>query len=118
MDFDSIDEKQAFKLGFAEYCAQQGMTPEEATSFAKKSAALPGWGETINQLGYLGIGVPAAAGMALGGGLGYGAAKLDEPDITPEDIKAKEIADTYKRYTDRLKSRRSYQQYRAARQIK
>jgi hypothetical protein len=52
-----------------------------------------------------------------GGALGYGAAKMDEPDITPDDIKAKEIADTYKRYTDRLKARRTYQQYRAARQM-
>jgi hypothetical protein len=116
MDFDSINEKQAFKLGFAAYCAEQGMTPEEATNLAVKKAA-GGYIDALKAMSYLGVGIPAAAGMALGGGLGYGAAKLDEPDITPEDIQAKEVAETYKRYTDRLKSRRAYQQYRAARPI-
>ena len=134
MDFDSIDEKQAFKLGFAAYCSDQGMTTAEATQFAEKSAW--GWGaaaaaipgaisatgqalghgvEAAKKLSLIGLGLPAAAGLALGGGLGYGAAKFNEPDITPEDIKAQEIAETYKRYTDRIKARRAYQQYREAR---
>ena len=111
MDFDSIDEKQAFKLGFAAYCADQQMSPDTATAFAKSALS---WGE----MGALGlVGIPAAAGLAAGGALGYGAAKLDEPNVTPDDIKAKEIAETYKRYTDRLKARRAYQQYRSARQM-
>ena len=41
MDFDSIDEKQAFKLGFAAYCADQNMPVETATEFAEKAAV--GW---------------------------------------------------------------------------
>jgi hypothetical protein len=117
MDLDSIDEKQAFKLGFAAYCADHNMSPEEATHFAEKSA----WGDlakTLAQGGLAaGIGIPLAAGMVGGGALGYGAAKFDEPEINPDDIKAKEIADTYKRYTERLKARRAYQQYRTARQM-
>ena len=110
MDFDSIDEKQAFKLGSAAYCADNGLTVEEASTLAKSAS----W---TDALGLALVGVPAAAGLVGGGALGYGAAKLDEPDITPDDIKAKEIEETYKRYTDRLKARRAYQQYRAARQM-
>lgn len=144
MDFDSIDEKQAFKLGFAAYCADQGLSPEDARAFVKSAepftlaglgtAALAGGaylggkamdlgGQLANNivpltknLTLMGVGIPAAVGLAGGGALGYGAAKLNEPDITPEDIKAQELAETYKRYTDRLKARRAYQQYRAARQ--
>jgi alanine dehydrogenase len=112
MDFDSIDEKRAFKLGFAAYCADNKLTPQAAAHLATKAAS--GWGEN---LGLLAVGLPAAVGLVGGGALGMGAAKMDEPSTTPEDIKAKEIQDTYKRYTDRLKARRAYQQYRAARQI-
>lgn len=111
MDFDSIDEKQAFKLGFTAYCADSNMAPEDATALVKAAAGL------LDSAALLAVGLPAAAGLVGGGALGYGAAKMDEPDITPDDIKAKEIADTYKRYTDRLKARRTYQQYRAARQM-
>ena len=111
MDFDSIDEKQAFKLGFAAYCADSNMTPDDATALVK---AAVGW---LDSTALLAVGLPAAAGLVGGGALGYGAAKMDEPNVTPDDIKAKEIADTYKRYTDRLKARRAYQQYRTARQM-
>jgi len=114
MDFDSIDEKQAFKLGFAAYCADRGLNPKDAIALVKQAGAL---GDAFKNVGLLTVGVPAAAGLALGGGLGYGAAKIDEPEITPDDIKAQELAETYKRYTDRLKARRAYQQYRASRQM-
>jgi hypothetical protein len=138
MDFDSIDEKQAFKLGFAAYCADNSMPVEKAAEFAKQSfiqlaPALPyitaalaaggtalynlasGAAKNAPEIGWTSIGIPAAAGMALGGGLGHLAAKSEEPDVTTDDIKAQELQDTYKRYADRLKSRRAYQQYRAAR---
>jgi len=115
MDFDSIDEKQAFKLGFVAACADRGLQPAQAAALLKTaSGSILG---DVASLGALGlVGLPAAAGLVGGGALGYGAAKFDEPNTTPDDIKAKEIEDTYKRYTDRLKSRRAYMQYRAARQ--
>lgn len=119
MDFDTVDSKQAFKLGFAAYCADHGYTAEEAVALSKYAGVV---GDTAAVAGNaapyalaLGFGIPAALGLAGGGALGYGAAKFDEPETTPDDIKAQEIADTYKRYTDRLKARRAYQQYRAAR---
>lgn len=111
MDFDSIDERQAFKLGFAAYCADQQLSAEDALTFVKKAAGV------MENLGLAMVGVPAALGLAGGGALGYGAAKLDEPDITADDIKAKEIAETYQRYTARLKARRAYQKYREARNL-
>lgn len=120
MDFSSMDEKQAFKAGFATYCAENNLTPETALDLAKKASitgSLAGAGEVAAPLLLAGtVGLPFAAGMLGGSAAGYGAAKYDEPEIDPEQIKAKEIAETYKIYTDRLKARRAYQQYRAARQ--
>jgi hypothetical protein len=173
MDLDTVDEKTAFKLGFAASCAEQGLSVEDVDALVKSAA--PAWlsavlpalrsaagraatagGEAAGRLGsslwrnavpaataagagvagglaatggaalqstpavaqhlaLLAAGAPVAAGLALGGGLGYGAAKFNEPDLSPEDIQAKEIADTYKTYTNRLRARRAYQQYREAR---
>lgn len=64
----------------------------------------------------LALGALPALGLVAGGALGHGAAKFQEPNVSDDDIKAKELADTYKTYTDRLKARRMYQQYRQARQ--
>jgi|APCry1669188879_1035177.scaffolds.fasta_scaffold05051_5 hypothetical protein len=113
MDLDSVDAKTAFKMGFAAYCADHNLPVKEAANLLKQAE------HSLFDLAGLGIvGLPAGLGLALGGGLGYGAAKMDEPEITPDDIKAQELAKTYKTYTDRLKSRRAYQQYRAARQTR
>lgn len=62
------------------------------------------------------LGAIPAAGLVAGGALGHGLAKFQEPNVSDDEIKAKELASTYKTYTDRLKSRRMYQQYRQARQ--
>jgi hypothetical protein len=110
MDFSTLDEKQAFKLGFAAYCAEKGMTPDDANNFVKSAIGLT----DIAGAGL--VGIPFGVGMLGGGALGFGAAKYDEPEINPEEIKAKQLAETYKIYTNRLKARRAYQQYRNARQ--
>lgn len=180
MDFTNVDEKTAFKMGFAAYCADHDLSKEAAEDLIKEGygwaarslgpllkriAGNPGsWQRFFSQLGgnikikppvppagtgggwgkwllgtgvglggvggytlatvgrdaampltALGAGIPVAASLAAGGGLGWGAAKLNEPDITPEDIQADELKRTYEQQTKRLASRRAYQQYRAAR---
>lgn len=143
MDFDSIDTRTAFKLGVLSYCADRGMSKEATEEFVKSaflpalagaaSAAWPyvatalatGGGMMLlngastggKELLKLDTMLPVAGGLIGGAGLGWGAAKLNEPDITPDEIKARELTDTYKRYTDRLKARQAYQQYRSSRQM-
>lgn len=116
MTLDELNEKQAFKLGFITYCANNDLSARDATKWLKQAAG--GLAGSALDMGNLAlVGIPAGVGLALGGGLGYGAAKLDEPSVTPDDIKAQELAKTYKRFTDRIKARRAYQRYRAARQM-
>jgi hypothetical protein len=83
-------------------------------------AALDAGKENLKQNGgmysMLALGALPALGLVAGGALGHGAAKFQEPNVSDDDIKAKELADTYKTYTNRLKARRMYQQYRQARQ--
>lgn len=65
--------------------------------------------------GLLAAAAPIAGGLALGGGLGMGAAKMMEPDVDDDDVKAKEIEQAYRIQSQRLKARRDYEKYRAGR---
>lgn len=147
MDFDNIDAKTAFQLGFAARCQDEGVSEKDAAQrleFFEKTAVLPAIGAAAwpwiaaagtGLAGLAGVlyyggkqvakdalpaakllaGVPIAAGLAGGAGLGYGLAKLNEPRVDENDIKAQELAQTYKIYTDRIKARQAYQKYRQAR---
>ena len=141
MDFANIDEKTAFRAGFVSRCYEEGLSVKEAAArlefFEKRSAgpllaALPWIASGLAGLGtgiYAGtkavaetavpaakflFGVPVAAGLLGGAAGGYGLAKATEPDIDEDDIKAQELAQTYKVYSDRMKARNAYQQYRKA----
>lgn len=76
--------------------------PQKTFGAAAQAAAVP-------------IGLLGAAGLAGGAGLGYLGAKFNEPDINEDEIKAKELAQAYKVYTDRMKARKAYNQYRQSR---
>lgn len=73
---------------------------------------------TASQAAMLPIGLLGAAGLAGGAGLGYLGAKFNEPDVNEDEIKAKELAQAYKVYTDRMKARKAYSQYRQSREMK
>ena len=72
-------------------------------------------GENVPNAGLLFLGAPIAGGLALGGGLGWGAAKLTDPKITDDDLKADELEQAYRIQAKRLKARRDYEKYRSSR---
>jgi hypothetical protein len=134
----SVTEKEAFTLGFLTRCAEEGLTGEALTArlesvakFNEKTAQNPvvkfspldlGPGQVASGIGsgaskLIDYGLAVAAlpimGSIIGGsGLGYGAAKMVEPQINEDEIKAKELAATYKLYADKAKNRKKVRQYR------
>jgi hypothetical protein len=58
------------------------------------------------------LAVPPAAAIVGGGALGYGAAKMVEPEINDDEIRAQELADTYRLYAEKAKAHRKVRQYR------
>lgn len=55
------------------------------------------------------VGLGGAGGIALGSGIGSGLAAADDDAETPEQIKAKELAQTYKTYADQIRAKKQYQ---------
>lgn len=141
-----LTSKEAFRLGFLTRCAEEGLTGTALQARIKSAAegatekranpglTIPSWllalplvggaarsaGNALYDIaqtgGALAVGAPAAAGLAAGGLGGYALAKFNEPNITDDDVKAQEVADTYRRYAQRLKIRRKLNPtYRQAR---
>lgn len=130
-----ITPQDAFKLGFLARCAEEKLTGaaldarlEKVAAFNKAAADTPvsglsSWAPS-NLAGLIpgprGIleafkaiyAVPPALAMLGGGGVGYGLAKAVEPTIHDDEVKAQEIADTYKLYTEKAKARKKLRQYR------
>lgn len=97
--------KNAFKLGFLTRCAEEGLTGEKLAERLKQAGAL------TDGLGFM-VGIPVGLGLAGGGAIGYGLAKAHEPELDENDIKAQEIANTYRVFAERAKARRKLRQYR------
>jgi hypothetical protein len=123
-----LTEKEAFRLGFLTRCAEEGLTGEDLRGRVKQASVNPAdWLLPIGAGGlglYLAsrspvvgplVGLVPAAGLAAGSALGYGAAKVTEPNISADDIKAQELADTYRIYAQRARANRQAKKYRQAR---
>jgi len=126
-----ITAQEAFKLGFLARCAEEKLTGaalearlEKIAEFNKQALDLAKW-SPIDISGLLGSGVkhtlaglsaiyatPPAAAIIGGSGLGYGAAKLLEPRIDDDELKAQELATTYRLYAEKAKNRKKLRQYR------
>jgi hypothetical protein len=130
-----ITAQDAFKLGFLTRCAEEQLTGEaldarldKVAEFNKRagglyeykptSVSLPGTSEiaalTKPLVGWAQsmYALPFAASILGGSGLGYGAAKMMEPQISEDEIKAQELADTYRLYAEKAKARKKVRQYR------
>jgi hypothetical protein len=126
-----ISAQDAFKLGFLARCAEEKLTGDDLESrlqkiaeFNEKSALLgvkvdpqsvnpwAGAGSALYNALQLGIAVPFGASILGGGALGYGLGKVTEPQIDEDEMRAKELAATYKLYADKAKARRKIRQHR------
>lgn len=131
-----VTAKEAFRLGFLARCAEEGLTGEHLDARIKSAAekqgfvwmvpagiAAAGLGYGVLRDGISGLanstatmaGLIPAGGLLGGAALGYGAAKMTEPNITDEDIKSQELADTYRIYAEKAKANRRARQYRVTR---
>lgn len=129
-----ITAQEAFKLGFLARCAEEKLAGAELEArldkiaeFNKQAAVsdlvnlspinlglgslLPAAQTTLSGLMQL-YAVPPAAAIMGGAGLGYGAAKMVEPRVDEDEMKAQELATTYKLYAEKAKNRKKLRQYR------
>lgn len=130
-----VTAKEAFRLGFLARCAEEGLTGAHLETRIKSAAekqslvwllpaglAAAGLGYGLIRDGVSGLanstatlaGLIPAGGLLGGAALGYGAAKMTEPNITDDDIKSQELADTYRIYAEKAKANRRARQYRVA----
>ena len=123
-----ITEQDAFKLGFLTRCAEEKLTGAALDQRLEKAAAIKDWapkwlspiaaGAADITSGYIAaLTLPFGASILGGSALGYGAGKMMEPTINDDEIKAQELAATYKLYADKAKSRRKAVKYRAKREL-
>ena len=117
-----VTEQEAFKLGFLTRCADEKLTGvalservEAAERFVKTAAAgLPSLSDSWNALGNIAY-TPLMLATIGGGLAGHLTAKMTEPDVDEEDLKARELAAAYKAYAARAKTNRKLRLYRPER---
>jgi hypothetical protein len=117
MDFNNVDAKTAFKMGFLARCSEEGLTGADLDDRIKQASIadiISGAGTSASAIAGL-SGIPLAAGVTLGGVGGWGLAKALDPQIDDETLKSEELANTYRAYANRLRSRKKALQYRPAR---
>lgn len=117
-----ITAQDAFKLGFLARCAEEKLTGaaldarlEKVATLNKAALGLP-TAKSITDLGpgYLGLlSLPFGLSMLGGGAVGYGLGNMVEPRINDDEMRAQELAATYKLYADKARSRRKAVKYRA-----
>jgi hypothetical protein len=117
-----VTEKEAFKLGFLQRCAEEQLTGsvldwriKAAESFVKSAAMqLPSLSDSFQALGNVAY-TPLMLATVGGGLAGHVAGKMTEPDVDEDDIKARELAAAYKAYAARAKTNRKLRLYRPER---
>lgn len=118
-----VTEKEAFKLGFLQRCAEEQLTGpaltqrlDAAAVFVKNAAGFipQSVSDSFSALGNVAY-TPLMLATVGGGLAGHLAGKMTEPDVDEEDIKARELAAAYKAYAARAKTNRKLRLYRPER---
>jgi len=113
-----MEPREAFKIGFMARCVEEGLSHEKTAELMEKAAS-----STLSSLLEFGKGViiPAAAVAAaapptLGGLAAYFKNKtMDSDSDDIEEIKQKEMADSYRRMADQLRRAKALQTRKAGR---
>ena len=114
---DQLSPQDQFKVVFLEKCAEQGLSALEILDRVKRADVFSEIVEGIagGAKGLTNYAIPAAfaAPPIIGGLLGHGYAKMQEPtEDTIESIQQGEIADEYRKQTQRLKREQALKKYR------
>jgi hypothetical protein len=116
-----VTEKEAFKLGFLQRCAEEALDAtaleqrvNAADAFAKCGFDMSSLSNAGNMAGNIAY-APLLLATAGGGLAGHLAGKLTEPDVDEEDLKARELAAAYKAYAARAKTNKKLRLYRPER---
>jgi hypothetical protein len=110
-----VDE--AFRVGFALRCADEGLSGTEMGARVEKAAALLEkradlWDKgkdvlrSTGQLGGLALGAGLVVPMGLGAGAGYLLHKATEQDIDEEDVQKREMIDELRHWARRAREHR------------
>ena len=120
-----MQEKEAFKIGFLARCQEQGLSTQQTVSLVKKASEALGK-QALDSV--MGAGVGAAGGLAkslapLVGGIALAAPpaagalasyfynKATDTDADAVDnVKNKELADSYRRMADKLRRAQALRQ--------
>lgn len=108
-----LTPKDAFKLGFMYRCAEEGLVGEKLASrmdHLEKQAIDPL--QVAQSLGSSAVMLPLMGAVTAGGLTGHVIGSTIEPEVSEEDLKAKELISTYKAYAARAKARRKARTYR------
>lgn len=120
-----MQEKEAFKIGFLARCQEQGLSTQQTVSLVKKAAESfekQALGSVINagagaagglakSLAGIGIPLALAAPPAAGALASYFYNKATDTDADAVDnVKDKELADSYRRMADKLRRSQALRQ--------
>lgn len=116
--------REAFKIGFLARCVEEGLSPDETRALAKSASdcfAKQAFGLNDTVKAIKSVTIPGALALAgapilAGGGAAYFANQATDTDATDiEEIKKKELVDTYRRMADQLRRQRKLRDYKAER---
>jgi len=111
-----LGPQDAFRLGFMYRCAEEGLVGEKLASrveHLEKRAITDPW-QAAKSLGANVATLPILGAITMGGLAGHVVGSTIDPEISDDDLKAKELISTYKAYAARAKSRRKARTYRPA----
>tara|TARA_R110000751_G_scaffold62759_4_gene129716 strand:- start:416 stop:781 length:366 start_codon:yes stop_codon:yes gene_type:complete len=101
-----MEPREAFKIGFMARCVEEGLSHEKTAELMEKAAdsTLSGIIDAAKSAIYPAVGLALAAPPTLGGLTAYFKNKtLDSDTDEVEEIKQKEMADSYRRMADQLR---------------